>query len=165
MFHAQRLMKSLHTVGAIGMTGAMACLLAMFAVIPPTNDIARYATMRSAMDAIARYVFLPSVALTLVAGLLAIAINRRFHNAGWVGIKLISGILVFEWGFVAIQGPMQQEAEAAAKVAAGTADAAMTAALGMDVGAQQTSLWVLLAVAAANVVLGVWRPRLTNLRD
>ena len=29
---------------------------------------------------------------------------------------------------------------------------------------EQSALWVLLAVSTANVVLGVWRPRLTRIR-
>ena len=34
-----------------------------------------------------------------------------------------------------------------------------------SLGAERASFWVLLAVAAVNVVLGVWRPRLTQLPD
>jgi hypothetical protein len=39
---------------------------------------------------------MPSLALTLIAGLLAIAVNRAFHNAGWAWAKLATGIKV--WG-------------------------------------------------------------------
>ncbi len=72
------------------------------------------------------------------------------------------GILVFEWGFAAVQGPMQQEAELSAKVLGHEAD---PAALAASLGAEWSSLWVLLAVATANVILGIWRPRLTKLPD
>jgi membrane protein YqaA with SNARE-associated domain len=57
---------------------------------------------------------------------------------------------------------MQEEAELSASVLAGKADAAT---LAMSLGSERNSLWVLLAVATANVVLGVWRPRLTRLPD
>ena len=57
---------------------------------------------------------------------------------------------------------MQQEAELGAQVLAGGADAATLAA---SLGAEQNSLWVLLAVATANVVLGIWRPKITRLPD
>jgi hypothetical protein len=158
----RRLMKFLHTMGAIGLMGSMACLLVMLGMTPPPSSLSQYALMRAAMGSVATWVFLPSLALTLVAGLLSIAVNRAFHNAGWAWMKLATGILVFEWGFAAIQGPMQQEAELSARL---LADGSDTAALAASLGAEQNSLWVLLAVATANVVLGIWRPRLTRLPD
>lgn len=158
----RRLMKFLHTLGAIGFMGAMGCLLVLLAFTPATTALPEYAVMRAAMSGIATWVFLPSMALTLIAGLLAIAINRAFHNAGWAWAKLATGILVFEWGLAAVQGPMQQEAELSARALAGEVGAA---SLGESLEAERNSLWVLLAVGAANVVLGVWRPRFTRLPD
>ena len=155
-------MKFLHTMGAIGLMGSMACLLVMLGMTPPPSSLSQYALMRAAMGSVATWVFLPSLALRLVAGLLSIAVNRAFHNAGWAWVKLATGILVFEWGFAGIQGPMQQEAELSARLLAGGSD---TAALAASLGAEQNSLWVLLAVATANVVLGIWRPRLARLPD
>ena len=158
----RRLMKFLHTIGAIGLMGSMICLLVLLGMTPPPSSISQYALMRGAMGSIATWVLLPSLALTLVAGLLAIAVNRAYHNAGWAWAKLATGILIFEWGFAAVVGPMQQQAELSANV---IADGADTAALAISLGAEQNSLLVLLAVAAANVVLGIWRPRLTRLPD
>jgi hypothetical protein len=158
----RRLMKFMHTMGAIGLMGAMACLLALVILCPPPTSLPQYAMMRGAMGSIATWIFLPSLALTLVAGLLAIGVNPAFHSAGWAWAKLASGILVFEWGFAAIQGPMQQEAELSARALSGEVDAAT---LGASLGAEQNSLWVLLAVATANVIFGIWRPRLTRLPD
>ncbi len=37
------------------------------------------------MGAVAKWVFMPSLGLTLISGLLAIAISQPFHNAGWPG--------------------------------------------------------------------------------
>ena len=34
--------------------------------------------------------------------------------------------------------------------------------LGVGLGAEKMTIWILLAVATANVVLGVWRPRLVR---
>ena len=112
--------------------------------------------MRMAMGGIAQWVFFPSLALTLIAGLLAMALTRAFHNAGWALVKLASGILVFEGGFVTVLGPMQKEAALSARALAGNADPAL---LGRTLDAEWNSLWLLLAVAVANVVLGIWRPR------
>jgi hypothetical protein len=158
----RRLIKFMHTMGAIGLMGAMACLLVLFSFMPAPTSLSEYAVMRAAMGGIATWVFLPSLALTLIAGLLAIAANRAYHNAGWAWAKLLSGVLVFEWGFAAVQGPMQQEAELSARALAHEVD---PATLGISLGAEWNSLWVLLAVATANVILGVWRPRLTTIPD
>jgi hypothetical protein len=158
----RRLMKFLHTMGAIGLMGAMACLLLLLSFTPAPVSLSEYALMRAAMGGIATWIFLPSLGLTLIAGLLAIGVNRAYHNAGWAWVKLFSGLLVFEWGLAAIQGPMQQEAELSARAVAHEVD---PATLGASLGAEWNSLWVMLAIATANVILGIWRPRLTRLPD
>ena len=158
----RRAMKFLHTIGAIGQMGAMACLLVLLSFAPAPTSLCEYALMRGAMGGIATWIFLPSLGLILISGLLAMALNRAYHSAGWAWAKLLSGILVFEWGFAAVQGPMQQEAELTARVLAREADPAV---LAVSLGAEWNSLWVLLAVATANVIFGIWRPRLTRLPD
>ncbi len=154
-------LKFLHTLGAIGLMGSMASLLVLLNAAPPPSELAEYASMRHAMGAIATWIFFPSLALTLIAGLLAIANNRGFHNAGWAWLKAATGILVFEGGFVGVLGPMQREAARSAKVLAGQSD---PVALAATPHAEQGFLWVLLTVATANIVLGVWRPRLVRRR-
>jgi hypothetical protein len=152
----------MHTMGAIGLMGAMACLLVLLGFTPEPASLSEYALMRTAMAGIATWIFLPSLGLTLFAGLLAMGINSVYQNARWAWAKLVSGILVFEWGFAAIQGPMQQQAELSSRALAHEVD---PATLGTSLGAEWNSLWVMLAVTTANVVLGVWRPRLTRLPD
>ena len=158
----RRALKFLHTMGAIGLMGAMACLLVLLAFTPAPTPLSAYAAMRGAMGAIATWIFLPSLGLTLVAGLLAMGFNRTYQNAGWALAKLATGILVFEGGFAGVVGPMQDEAELSAKALAGGAD---TALLAQSPGSEANTLWVLLAVATLNVVLGIWRPRFTRLRN
>jgi uncharacterized membrane protein len=155
-------MKFLHTIGAIGLMGAMACLIVLLSFMPAPTSLPQYAQMCAATGAVATWIFLPSLALTLIAGLLAIAVNRSFHSAGWAWAKLATGVLIFESGLTAVLGPIQQEAELSARALTGEVD---TAALAGSLNSERTSLWVLLAVATANVVLGVWRPRLTRLPD
>ena len=152
----RRLLKFLHTMGAIGLMGAMAALLVMMSVAPPPSSLSGYAPMRGAMGAVSTFIFFPSLALVLIAGLLSIAVTRAFHSAGWAWLKLATGISIFEGGFVYVQGPMQQEAEQSALALAGKVD---PATLGATLSAERTTLWVLLAIATLNVVLGVWRPR------
>lgn len=153
-------MKFLHTVGAIGLMGAMAALLVLLSVAPPPTSLSGYALIRGAMGAIATWIFFPSLAMTLIAGLLAIAFNKGFHNAGWAWAKAATGILVFEAGFVGVLGPMQREAEQSAKALAGLID---PATLATSLSAERGTLWLLLVVSVANVIFGIWRPRLTRL--
>jgi hypothetical protein len=162
MYSMRRLIKFLHTMGAIGLIGAMACLVILLRLTPTPASLSEYALMRTAMGAIATWIFTPSLGLTLVAGLLAMAVNRAYHNAGWAWVKLFSGLLVFEWGLASIQGPMQQEAELSALAMAHAVD---PATLEASLSAEWNSLWIMLAVATANVILGIWRPRLTRLPD
>ena len=137
----------------------MSCLLVLIGVTPQPAALTEYAVMTRAMGAIATWIFLPSLGLTLVAGLLAIGLNRGFHNARWAWVKLATGVLIFEGGFVSVLGPFQKEAEQSARVVAGAVD---TSTLAQSLDVERNTLWVLLAVATVNVVLGIWRPRLAR---
>jgi hypothetical protein len=158
----RRLLKFLHTIGAIGFMGSMACLLALMRAAPPPSDLAGYALIHRAMAEVATWILFPALGLTLVAGLLAIAATRAYHNAGWAWAKLATGILIFEGGLTGALGPIQAEADRSAEALAGTLD---PATLTGSYGAESKTLWVLLAVAAVNVALGVWRPKLTAIPD
>lgn len=136
-------------------------MLVLLSFAPPPTSLAGYASMRGAMGAIATWIFLPALALTLVAGLLAMAANYAYQNAGWAWVKLATGILVFEGG-LRVQGSMQEEAGRSARALAGQIDPTTLAG---SPGAERNTLWVLLAVATANLVLGIWRPRLSRLPD
>ena len=96
--------------------------------------------MRGAMAEIGRWIFLPSFVLTLIPGLLAIAVNRAFHNAGWAWVKAATGILIFTGGLHAL-APIQEEAERSAAALAGQVDPATLT--GPDVQ-EQLTLWMLL---------------------
>ena len=74
------------------------------------------------MGSIATWIFYPSLGLTLVSGLAAIAFGKAYHNAGWAWAKALSGVLLFESGFVGVLGPIQQEAKRSAAALAGKAD-------------------------------------------
>lgn len=158
----RHLLKFLHTIGAIGLMGSMASLLVLLSLAPPPGALAEYALIRGAMGSIATWIFFPSLGLTLIAGLIALGYSKAYHNAGWAWAKAISGILVFESGFVGILGPMQREAERSAEALAGKIEASSLAA---SLTAERNTLLILLAVATANVIFGIWRPRLTKWRD
>jgi hypothetical protein len=76
------MLKFMHTMGAIGLMGAMACLLVLLSFMPDPASLSEYVRMRAAMGGIATWILFPSLGLTLIAGLLAIAVTRAFHNAG-----------------------------------------------------------------------------------
>ncbi len=154
----RRLLKFLHTMGAIGLMGAAASLLVLISLTPPPSSLAGYALMRGAMAEIGKWIFLPSFVLTLIPGLLAIAVNRAFHNAGWAWMKAATGILIFVGGLHAL-APIQDEAQRSAAALAGQVDPATIT--GPD-AAESLTLWMVLLVSTANVALGVWRPRLTR---
>ena len=158
----RRLLKFLHTMGAIGMIGAMACLLALIVNEPPPSSLPEYALIRAAMANIATWIFFPALIVTLIAGLLAIAWNPAYQNAGWAWAKAATGMLTLEAGLVYIQGPFKEEAARAASALAGRLDPAeLTGAY----GAEQSSMAVLLLICVANVALGVWRPRMARKPD
>ena len=158
----RRLLKFLHVMAAIGLTGAMASLIVLSIVMPPKSALAAYAATRAAMSAISTWIFLPSLGLSLIAGLTAIAMTRAYQNAGWAWVKLITGLSLFEGGLQGVQGPLQEEATQSAAALAGHAD---PATLALSLGSERGTLCVLLAVATANVVLGIWRPKLSRIPD
>ncbi len=153
----QRTLKFLHTVAAIGLAGSLAALLAMLATLPDPTDAHAYAAVRASMNTITTWVFMPSLLLVLISGLFSIAFVRAYQNAGWAFVKLASGIILFEGGLVAVSGPMRREAE---RSAAAVASAEPLTAAGATMASETGSILVILAVAIANVVLGIWRPRL-----
>jgi hypothetical protein len=155
----RRLMKFLHTMGAIGITGAMASMLVVLAFTPSPEALHDYVLMRSLLGGIAQWLLLPSMTLVLFSGLLAMAMTTAFHSAGWVVLKLISGMLVFKGVLLSIQGPAEHEAALGAAVLAGEQDPSV---LGVVTSGEWGALWVIIFVAVANVVLGVWRPRFSR---
>jgi hypothetical protein len=152
----QRLLKFFHTMGAVGFMGSLACLVVLEHIAPPPSSLAGYAVIRAAMATIAMWVYVPSFLLTLVPGLLAIAVTPAFHNARWAWIKAATGILIFAGGLHAL-APIQDEARLSAEAIAGRLS---PTALAGTSSAEAGTMWVLLAVSTANVVLGIWRQRI-----
>lgn len=137
----------------------MASLLVLVALAPSTTSSAEYASLRSAMSSIGSWVFFPSLGVTLISGLVAIAYSSTYHSAGWARAKAVSGILLFESGFVGVLGPIQQETE---RTAATLSAGAGSTILAPSLAAERNTLLILLAVSAFNVAFGIWRPRLTK---
>lgn len=149
-------------MGTIGLMGALAALLVLLSSLPdPTTSLGEYVVLRAAMGGIAKWLLLPSLALVLVSGLWSMAITRAFQSAGWALAKLALGVVMFKGVLMSVQGPVQKEAALSAQALAGELDPAV---LGTVMHSEWAACWVVLLIATANVVLGVWRPRLSRRR-
>jgi hypothetical protein len=153
----QRLLKALHQVGGIGLAGSLAACIVLV-VTAPTDSLVGYAAVRQGIAAISQWLLVPSLALVLVSGLLAIAANRAYHDAGWAWMKALLGIVMFEGTLVTISGSARRAAELSALAAAGEGDPAKLAEV---LRTEWGSLWLILALSIANVLLAVWRPKLS----
>jgi hypothetical protein len=152
----QRSLKFLHELGAVGVLGSLVACLVLIATAPKQSWVA-YSAARQGIAAIARYLLVPSLALVLISGLLAIAANRSYANAAWAWVKALLGISMFEGTLITVGAGARRAAELSAAAAAGHGDAAELAAV---LHSEWGSLWLLVAVAVINIVLAVWRPRL-----
>jgi len=157
----KRFLKFAHEVGGVGLMGAiLAQMILSYRAegLPPVE----YATMRQAILFVSEWLLVPSLAVVLMSGLFAMAIHSPFHNAGWVWMKAVTTVLVFEGTLVAVQGPARTAAEVTAEIAAG--DATNAGLLENIVRHERGGLWVILVLSLANIALAVWRPRFKRRR-
>jgi hypothetical protein len=146
--------KTVHDVASIAFGGALAACL----VINLTTNVAApgdFLAARKVFASIAQYVLVPSMAVVVLSGLLALAATRGYRDAGWAWLKALLGLSVFEATLLVV-GSAGRHGEVAA--AATAADLATLQAL---LRSERITLWVLIALSIANVVLAVWRPKLT----
>jgi hypothetical protein len=148
----RRSLKALHEIAAIGVGGGLAACLTLN-LTASRASAADYAATRQAIAVIARFVLVPSLAAVLLTGLLAIAATRGFHDAGWAWVKALLGLSVFEATLVTVGATRDQ-----AELAVAAADPDLLASL---LHSERNTLVLLIALSVANVVLAVWRPRLT----
>ena len=152
----RKLLKFLHTMASIGYTGGLASLLVLHAALPDPGELESFAALRMAQGAVAQWILFPSMGLVLISGLLAMAVTPSFQDRAWVWAKVATGIVVFEGTLAYVQAPMERAAGRAALALNGEFP---VSELGATLRPEWGSFWVMLAVAVANVVLGIWRPR------
>ena len=145
--------KALHEIASIGFGGALATCLVINLVANRASS-EQFAAARKVFAAIAQYVLFPSMGIFVVSGLIYLAATRSYANAGWAWVKALLGLSVFE-ATLLIVGSGRQQAELAAAAANATL-------LDSPLRSERNTLWLLIAVSVANVVLAVWRPRLTT---
>jgi uncharacterized membrane protein len=145
--------KALHEIASIGYGGGLAACL-VINLMADRAASAEFAAARRAFAAIAQYVLMPSMAIVVVSGLIALAATRAYQDAGWAWLKALLGLSVFEATLLVVGASRKQAELAAALIADPTPLDAM-------LRSERNTLWLLIAVSILNVVLAVWRPRLT----
>ncbi len=152
---ARKTVKILHSVAAAGLIGGLAAYMVLL-VAAPQGTAEAYAALRESIDVVSDYVLMPSLGLALVSGLLSMVVHPPFLDRGWVWIKALLGILMFKGVLTIVSAKADYAARKAAEIAAGTAPPdALDQLLALEWG----TLWGVMAISVANVVLGVWRPR------
>jgi hypothetical protein len=131
-----------------------ACLVLV--TTAPTQSPVGYAAVRQGIAAISKWLLVPSLAVVVTSGLLAIAANKAYVEAGWAWLKAALGIGMFEGTLLTVSGSARRAADLSAAAAAGQVDAAQLQAV---VHTERGGLWLLLALSIANVIIAVWRPR------
>ncbi len=155
------LLKFFHTVGAVGITGGLAAYMIVLASVPETATFSEYLTIRTSLRQISNLLIVPAMAIVLFSGLMVMAVHYPFHNALWAWIKAISGILIFEETLRSIDAASEKAVIGVSKVLSQELD---PAELSQYVDDMWLSWWVILALCALNIVLGVWRPRFSGRR-
>lgn len=153
----KKLLKFLHLVASAGLLGGLATYLVL-AMLAPGENPAEFAAIRRGIHLLAEWVILPSLLLALVSGLLSIAVHRPFMNLGWPWLKALLGLAMFEGTLLAVQSNARRGAELATKALAGDGDPALLAEL---LRHERSGVWMIVALSVANILLGVWRPRLS----
>lgn len=146
--------KTLHDLASIGFGGALAACL----VINLTTSVAapaEFLAARQVFAAIAKYILVPSMAIVVVSGLIALSATRGYQEAGWAWMKALLGITVFAATLMVVGAAGQHGALVAA------ASAADLATLQTLLRSERNTIWLLIALSVVNVVLAVWRPKLT----
>jgi hypothetical protein len=156
MLDLRRVLKIFHEISSAGVIGAIAANMVLLSVASMSN-MAEYLVVRRGIDGIARYVLLPSLGVVLFTGVLAIAVHRPFHSAGWAGLKAVFGVSMLEGTLGAVNATAREGLEIAEQIVAGKAEAsAMNDVLRHEWG----GMWLILTLSVLNIVIGVWRPKL-----
>jgi hypothetical protein len=151
----RKTLKILHSLAACGLIGGLGAYMLML-MYAPQGTPADYADLRETIKAISDYLLLPSLALALVTGLLAMVAHYPFQEKGWAWFKAATGILMFKGILTIVSAKAGHAAEMSRRIAEGTAPPDALAGL---IDLEWGTLWIVMALSVANVVLGVWRPK------
>lgn len=152
----RKLLKALHEIGAIGTMGSFAACMVLLATAPTTSLVGHAAVLQG-IASISKWLLVPSLAVVLISGLLAIAATDSYKSAAWAWVKALLGIGTFEGTLLTVGASARHAAELSALAVAGRGDAIQ---LAQEIRTEWGGLWIMTTLATANIVLAVWRPRL-----
>ncbi len=154
----RRVLKILHTLAACGLIGGLGAYAILLAVAPQETPAA-YADLRQSIALVSNYLLLPSLGLALVTGLFSMAAHTPFADQGWAWLKAALGILMFRAVLILIGSMADHGAVVSRRIAEGESSVEV---LDAALAHEWHLLAVILALSIGNVVLGIWRPRLTR---
>lgn len=152
----RRLLKFAHEIGAIGVMGSFAACMVLLITAPADSPIG-YAAVLQGIAFISRWLLIPSLAMVLISGLLAIAANDIYKNAAWAWVKALLGISTFEGTLLTVGASARRAAELSSLALSGRGD---SIELAQVIRTEWGGLCVLSVLAVVNIILAVWRPRL-----
>jgi NADH:ubiquinone oxidoreductase subunit H len=151
--------KFFHTVSSCGLLGALiAYILVLWKA--PQASAGQYADMRDVISLICRYLLVPSLALSLVTGLVAMIVHRQYQQKRWAWAKAALGLSMFESTLAVTQSKAHEAAEFAAQIAQGQDTEHAAILLAQAIASEWTVLFAILALCLAQTALGIWRPKL-----
>ncbi len=154
----RKIVKILHTLAAGGLIGGLLGYMVLLGA-GPHETAAAYANTRASIAALSNYVLLPSLAVALVSGLLSMVVHRPYLDTRWAWLKAAMGILMFKGVLTIVGAKAEHAAVVARRIANGeAAPDVLEAALALE----WYTLATVMALSVANVILGVWRPRLAR---
>lgn len=158
--YMRKTLKILHTLSACGIIGGLLVYMILLFDAPQGTPEA-YADLRESIAMISDYVLVPSLALVLVSGLLAMAVHHPYMNKRWAWFKAALGILMFKGVLTVVGTHADYAATVSRRITNGEAPADE---LATALTYEWDTLWLVMALSVVNVVLGVWRPRLERRR-
>lgn len=153
--------KILHSLASCGLIGALLGYMVVLIAAPQDTPTA-YANVRVIISALCNYMLLPSLAIAMMSGLLSMVVHYPFQEQRWVWLKALLGFSMFEATLGIIQAKATTAAAISIKIAAGEPQ---QKALADAIANEWGSLIVIMVISIANVVVGVWRPRLWKMAD
>jgi Predicted integral membrane protein (DUF2269) len=154
----RKTLKFFHTFASCGLIGALLGYMIVL-VYAPQETASTYADTRKTISVLCNYLLLPSLGIALVTGLLSMAAHQPFQDKRWAWVKAVLGLSMFEASLAVVGSKADYAAAVSAKIASGEAD---TGVLRTALAGEWMTLGALMALSIANIVLGVWRPRLAR---